>query len=118
MWGSGNQLREFLYVDDMADAAVYFLNLDKKKIDNVVDSSMSHINIGTGFEISIRDISELIKSVVGFSGHIVFNNEMPEGAYRKSLDVSKAEKLGWIYRHRLRESIEKTYSWFLKNYKH
>ena len=118
VWGSGNQLREFLYIDDMADAAVYFLNLDKKKIDNVVDSSMSHINIGTGLKISIRDISELIKSVVGFSGQIVFNNEMLEGTYRKSLDVSKAEKLGWKYRHRLRESIEKTYSWFLENYKH
>lgn len=108
IWGSGNPLREFLYVDDMADACVFLMeNYD----------GVQHVNIGTGKEVSIRELAELIKEVVGFSGDLKFNKDMPDGTPRKLLDVSKLENLGWKYKVELKEGIEKAYIYYCENFK-
>ena len=100
IWGTGNPMREFLYVDDLADACVYLMNTYN-------DSDI--VNIGTGKDITIKDLAYLIKDVVGYEGDIVFNTNMPDGTPRKLLDVSRLERLGWKYKTSLREGIEKTY---------
>ena len=104
LWGTGTPLREFLYVDDMADACVFLLeNYDGEE----------HVNIGTGEELSIHELAELVKSAVGFSGKIVWNSAMPDGTPRKLCDVSKLHALGWRHRVGLDEGIRLSYAWFL-----
>jgi GDP-L-fucose synthase len=117
VWGSGKPMREFLHVDDMADASIHVMNLDKTILENVIDPMLSHINIGTGADISIKDITSIIKDVVKFDGEIIFNINMPDGTRRKLLDVSKMKSLGWISKISLKEGIEETYEWFLNNIK-
>ncbi|TDT46085.1 GDP-L-fucose synthase [Fonticella tunisiensis] len=108
VWGTGKPLREFLYVDDMADACVFLMeNYDGEE----------HVNIGTGQEVSIRELAEMIKEVVGFEGELVFNTEKPDGTPRKLTDVTKLHSLGWRHKVELGEGIEKTYKWFVENYK-
>lgn len=106
LWGTGKPLREFLYVDDMADACVFLL-------ENY--SGESHVNIGTGKEISIHDLAMLIKDIVGYSGDIIWNSEMPDGTPRKLTDVTLLHSLGWHHTTELRNGIEKSYKWFLEN---
>lgn len=106
VWGSGSPLREFLHVDDLADACVFL-------IENY--SSDQHVNIGTGEEISIRDLAELIKDVVGFHGRITFDPSKPDGTPRKLQDITRQLELGWRARIRLRDGIEQTYRWYLDN---
>ncbi len=106
IWGSGNPQREFLHVDDVADACVFLMeNYDSREI----------INIGSGAEISIRDLSLLIRDVVGFEGDIQFNTSMPDGMPRKLLDVSRISALGWKPTLSLRQGLESTYQWFRDN---
>lgn len=106
MWGTGSPMREFLYVDDLADACVYLMNTyDGNDI----------VNIGTGEDIKIKDLAELIKKVVGFEGKIVNDTTKPDGTPRKLLDVSKLHSLGWKHKINLEEGIRKTYKWFLEN---
>jgi GDP-L-fucose synthase len=106
IWGSGNPGREFLHVDDVADACVFLMeNYDSREI----------INIGSGAEISIRDLSLLIRDVVGFKGDIRFNSSMPDGMPRKLLDVSRISALGWKPTLSLRQGLESTYQWFRDN---
>lgn len=106
IWGTGAPLREFLHVDDMADACVFLLeNYDGEQ----------HVNIGTGEEISIRNLAELIKKVVGFEGTIYFNAQMPDGTPRKLTSVEKLHSLGWKHRLSLEEGIALTYKWFQDN---
>lgn len=106
IWGTGTPYREFLCVDDLADACVYIMNnYNDKKI----------INIGTGKEISIRDLAELIKHIVGYQGEICFNSSKPDGTPRKLLDVSKINQLCWRYKIELEDGIKKTYQWYLEN---
>ena len=106
IWGSGNSLREFLHVDDMADACVFLMeNYD----------SGEPINIGTGEDVSIRELAMMIKEVVGFKGQIKFNTSMPDGTPRKLLDVSKLTGLGWKPAIGLRDGLARTYEWYLKN---
>lgn len=106
IWGSGNPRREFLHVDDVADACVFLMeNYDSREI----------INIGSGVEISIRDLSLLIRDVVGFEGDIRFNTSMPDGMPRKLLDVSRISALGWKPTLSLRQGLESTYKWFRDN---
>lgn len=100
IWGTGTPMREFLFVDDLADACIYLMN-------NYNDSEI--VNIGTGKDISIKDLALLIKDIVEFKGDIYFNSNMPDGTPKKLLDVSKLEGLGWKYKTSLREGIEKTY---------
>lgn len=103
LWGSGKPLREFLYVDDMADACVFLL-------ENY--SGEQHVNIGTGKEVTIRTLAEMVKKVVGYEGEIVWNAKMPDGTPRKLTDVSKLHSLGWTHRVELEEGIGLAYEWF------
>jgi GDP-L-fucose synthase len=106
IWGTGNPMREFLYVEDLAEACVYLmLNYNESEI----------INIGTGEDISIKDLSFLIKKVVGFSGEIVFDSSNPDGTPKKLLDVSKINNLGWKHKTSLIDGIKKTYSDFISS---
>lgn len=108
VWGTGTPLREFLYVDDMADACVFLMeNYDGEQ----------HVNIGTGEEVSIRELAETVKEVVGFEGELVFNTEMPDGTPRKLTTVDKLHGLGWKHKVSLNEGIKLAYDWFLENYK-
>ena len=108
VWGSGTPLREFLYVDDMADACVFLMeNYDGEQ----------HVNIGTGEEVSIRKLAETVKEVVGFEGELVFNTDMPDGTPRKLTTVDKLHGLGWKHKVSLNEGIKLAYNWFLENYK-
>lgn len=107
VWGTGSPLREFLHVEDMADACVYLMeNYDGNQF----------INIGTGKEISIKELANLIKEIVGFNGEIRFDAAKPDGTPRKLLDVSRLEGLGWKYSISLKEGIQQTYNWFLHHY--
>ena len=100
IWGTGTPMREFLYVDDLADACVYLMSsYDESEI----------VNIGTGEDITIKDLAYLVKEVVDFQGEIYFNTDMPDGTPRKLLDVSKLKDLGWTYKTSLKEGIQKTY---------
>lgn len=107
IWGTGNPLREFLYVDDMADACVYLMeNYDGNE----------YFNVGTGKEISIRELAECIKRIVGFKGELKFDITKPDGTPRKLLDVNKLENIGWKYKTELDEGIKISYDWFKDNY--
>lgn len=106
VWGSGTPLREFLYSEDMADACIYLMETYE---------GSDFFNIGTGKEITIRGLAEMIKEVVGYEGKLVFDAGKPDGTPRKLLDVSKLEKAGWRYKVELREGIEKAYKWFVRS---
>jgi GDP-L-fucose synthase len=116
LWGSGSPLREFLWSDDMADACVFLMeNRDFKDIVNALENTRQneirncHINLGTGQEITIRDLAFMIKEIVGFRGEIVFDKTKPDGTARKLLNVSKLESLGWVSKMGLRQGIEEVY---------
>ena len=114
VWGSGKQLREFLYVEDLADALVHIMNLSKKDYENACSES-SFLNVGTGRDLSICDLSNQISDIVGFNGQIVFNTKMPDGTPRKLLDISKLDSTGWKPKYDLKKGLEKTYKWFCEN---
>ena len=103
LWGTGSPLREFLYVDDMADACVYLLQ-------NY--SGEEHVNIGTGKEITIKELAEMVRDIVGFEGDIIWDDSMPDGTPRKLLDVSKLHDIGWKEKVSLREGIRLEYEWY------
>ena len=106
LWGTGSPLREFLYVDDMADACVYLL-------ENY--SGLQHVNIGTGKEITIKELALLIKDTVGYEGNIRWNTEMPDGTPRKLTDVTKLHEMGWMHKIELEEGVRLAYEWFKDN---
>ncbi|MDJ8959101.1 GDP-L-fucose synthase [Clostridium perfringens] len=107
VWGTGKPLREFLYVDDMADACVFLMeNYDGEQ----------HVNIGTGVEVSIRELAETVKKVVGFEGELVFNTDMPDGTPRKLTTVDKLNGLGWRHKIDLNNGIKMAYEWFLNSH--
>ena len=106
IWGSGNALREFLYIDDMADAAIYLMQ-------NY--NGNTPVNIGTGIDISIRELANQIKQSIGFNGELIFDTSMPDGTPRKLLDVSLAEQLGWHAQTNLTTGIQKTLDWYVAN---
>lgn len=106
LWGTGTPLREFLYVDDMADACVFLLeNYDGEQ----------HVNIGTGVEVTIKELAETVQKVVGFEGRIDWNSDMPDGTPRKLTDVTKLHNLGWHHKVELQEGIKLAYGWFQEN---
>ena len=115
VWGSGKPMREFLHVDDMAEASIYVMNIEKKILENEGHSTLSHINIGTGKDITIEYVAKIIKKSVGFNGEIIFNRDMPDGTKRKVLDVSKIERLGWRHSISLNDGLQETYDWYIKN---
>lgn len=106
VWGSGTPLREFLYSEDMADACIYLM-------ENYEGNDF--FNIGTGKEITIKGLAELIKEVVGYEGKIVWDSTKPDGTPRKLLDVSRLEKAGWKYKMELKDGVKEAYKWFLEN---
>lgn len=106
LWGTGSPLREFLYVDDMADACVFLLEQYNGE---------QHVNIGTGKEVTIRELAETVKRVVGYQGEIVWNKDMPDGTPRKLTNVEKLHELGWTHKVELEEGVALAYQWFKEN---
>lgn len=114
-WGSGTPMREFLHVDDMAAASIHVMNLDKDTYCNVTSSMLSHINVGTGEDCTIKELVETIAKVTGFQGEIIWDTSKPDGTPRKLMDVSRLKELGWKYQISLEEGLSSTYQWFLDN---
>lgn len=115
VWGSGNAMREFLHVDDMAAACVHVMNLDDATYRRFTLPMLSHINVGTGQDCSIRELAETMALITGFSGKIRFDTSKPDGTPRKLLDVSRLHSLGWRANIGLEEGLRSTYAWFLRN---
>jgi GDP-L-fucose synthase len=115
VWGSGKPRREFLHVEDMARACVHVMNLDSKTYERFTSPILSHINIGTGKDCSIRELAETMAEVTGFTGEIRFDTSKPDGTPRKLLDISRIKTLGWEPRIPLKEGLRSTYEWFVKN---
>ncbi len=113
VWGTGKAMREFLYVDDMAEGSLFVLNLDKNIYQANTNPTLSHINVGTGKDITIKELAETMKDVVGFEGKLFFDTSKPDGAPRKLIDVNRLSKLGWNYSINLKEGLKKTYQWYL-----
>jgi GDP-L-fucose synthase len=115
IWGSGSPKREFLYVEDLAEAIVFLLeNINAK---DLYDKNISQINIGTGEDLTIGELALLVAEVVGFKGKIIYDKSKPDGTPRKLMDVSRINNLGWKYKTLLRDGIQKTYKWYLENKK-
>lgn len=115
VWGTGTPKREFLYVEDLADAVYYIMqNIDAK---DLYDKGISHINIGTGEDLTISELVGIIADVIGFKGKIEYNTSKPDGTPRKLMDISRLHSLGWHHKTELHEGIKKAYDWFLENYK-
>jgi len=115
IWGSGQAMREFLFVDDMAEACVFVMNLKHEAYASVTKPMLSHLNIGTGIDCRIAELAELLCQVIGFNGRLNFDTSQPDGTPRKLLDVSRLHSLGWQARIDLRSGLEKTYQWFLQH---
>ena len=114
IWGDGMPKREFLHVDDMASASLHVLNLNRDIYKRNTQEMTSHVNVGTGVDISIRDLAELLREVIGFEGKIAFDKSKPNGTMRKLLDVERLKQMGWTSSISLREGLESTYEWFQK----
>ncbi len=115
IWGTGTPRREFLHVNDMADACIYLINLDDETI---IKNLLSYpkpcfVNLGSGMDCTIRELAEIIRDVAGFEGDIVYDRSKPDGTLQKLLDVSRLKKLGWAYSITLRKGIADTYKWYL-----
>ena len=115
IWGTGKPLREFMFVEDLADAILFlFENVDAK---DIYEKGITHINIGTGKDLSISELANMIAVIVGYNGKIVNDATKPDGTPRKLMDVTRLNQLGWKYKTELEEGIVKTYSWFLEKNK-
>lgn len=114
-WGSGKPMREFLHVDDMAAASVFVMNLADNVYQQHTEAMLSHINVGTGVDCTIRDLVETVAKVVGYQGRIAFDASKPDGAPRKLMDVSRLAALGWTAGTSLEQGLASTYQWFLAN---
>ncbi len=114
-WGSGKPMREFLHVNDMAAASIHVMNLSNDVYQANTQDMLSHINVGTGVDCTIRELVETVAKVVGFTGTISFDATKPDGAPRKLMDVSRLKDLGWHFSISLEQGLTKTYEWFLAN---
>ena len=115
IWGSGTPRREFLHVDDMAAACVHVMELDEAVLRDHTRPMLSHINVGTGEDCTIRELAETVARVTGFAGRLVFDVDKPDGAPRKLLDVSRLEALGWQPQIGLEEGLRDAYAWYVEN---
>ena len=115
IWGSGKPKREFLHVNDMASACFFVSNLDKKVYSDSTLDNFSHLNVGTGFDITIENLAKLMTNIIGYEGKLYFNNKRLDGTPRKLLNVDKLRSLGWNYEIDLEEGLESTYLWFLES---
>jgi len=115
VWGSGTPMREFLHVDDMAAASIFVMNLSEQKYKANTQPMLSHINVGTGVDCTIRELAETVSKVVGFSGDICFDASKPDGTPRKLMNVDRLRQMGWSFSITLEQGIENSYQWFLDN---
>jgi len=115
IWGSGTPMREFLHVDDMAAASVHVMNLDDATYRENTQPMLSHINVGTGVDCTIRELAETIAKVSGFQGSLAFDASKPDGTPRKLMDVSRLKSLGWLASIGLEDGLRDAYGWFLAN---
>ena len=115
VWGTGSALREFLHVDDMAQAAVHVMNLDMALYQNITNPRLSHINLGTGTDYSIKELAETIAEVIGFSGKISWDSSKPDGTPRKLMDSSILKSTNWSPKFTLKDGLRHTYKWYLDN---
>jgi len=113
LWGTGIARRELLHVDDMASAAIFVMQHIQAK--DIYDQNITHLNVGTGEDISIRELADLIGKIIGFKGKTVYDAEKPDGMLLKLLDVSRLSQMGWQYKIGLPDGIKDTYQWFLEN---
>ncbi|WP_312669904.1 GDP-L-fucose synthase [Pseudescherichia sp.] len=115
VWGSGTPMREFLHVDDMAAASIHVMELDREVWLENTEPMLSHINVGTGVDCTIRELAQTLAQVTGFKGRVVFDASKPDGTPRKLLDVSRLHALGWRHEISLEQGLASTYQWFLEN---
>ncbi len=113
IWGSGKPMREFLHVDDMAAASLFVMDLDGETYARETRPMLSHINVGSGTDVTIRELAQTVARVTGFTGRLVFDASQPDGAPRKLMDVSRLARLGWSATVGLEQGIGETYQWFL-----
>jgi GDP-L-fucose synthase len=113
VWGTGDAMREFLYVDDMAKASLFVLELDKEVYKANTQPMLSHINVGTGKDITIREMAKTMKRVVGYEGKLTFDTAKPDGTPRKLVDVSRLSNIGWKFEIDLEDGLQETYRWYL-----
>jgi GDP-L-fucose synthase len=114
IWGSGRPRREFLHVDDMASASVFVMNLADERYRTVTQPMVSHINVGTGHDCTIRELAETLAGIAGFAGRLRFDVDKPDGAPRKLLDVTRLTSMGWRASIALEAGLRETYAWFLE----
>jgi GDP-L-fucose synthase len=114
IWGSGTPMREFLHVDDLAEAVVHLQNIPQERYASETEPMRSHINVGTGTDVTIRELAETLVKVIGYEGKLVFDTTKPDGTPRKLMDVSRLARLGWQARKTLEEGLQKTYLWLLR----
>ena len=115
IWGSGTPRREFLHVDDMAEASLFVLNVSKDTYDQNTDPMMSHINVGSGLDISILELAKLVAQVTGYNGQISTDRTKPDGTMRKLMNVDRLAKMGWSAQIQLEQGLADTYEWYLEN---
>jgi len=115
VWGTGKAMREFLYVDDMAKASLFVLELDEETYKANTQPMLSHINVGTGKDVTIREMAETMRQVVGFKGKLIFDITKPDGAPRKLIDVRRLKRMGWKYSIDLKDGLRETYRWYVNN---
>ena len=115
VWGTGKAMREFLHVDDMAAACLHVMSLEKEKYQAVTEPMLTHINVGTGIDVTLRELAETIGSVVDFKGEISLDSSKPDGTPRKLMDSAKLRSLGWQPKISLLDGLQKTYQWFLEH---
>ncbi len=115
IWGSGKPRREFLHVDDMAEASLFVMDLDKVSYDANTQPQLSHINVGSGVDVSILELAQLVAEVTGFKGRIELDRTKPDGTMRKLMDVSRLADMGWKSSVALEDGVQETYQWFLEH---
>lgn len=118
VWGSGLPLREFLHVDDLALASVFIAGLERVEYENLTGPIQSHLNVGCGYDVSVKQLAQLVAKVTGFNGEILFDSSKPDGTKRKVLNVSKLNKVGWKPKISLEDGLTHTYQWFVDHSEH
>ncbi|AMK75668.1 MULTISPECIES: GDP-L-fucose synthase [Methylomonas] len=115
VWGTGKAMREFLHVEDMAAACLHVMSLDKEQYQSCTEPMLSHLNVGTGKDVTVRELAETIQDVVGYQGQISWDSTKPDGTPRKLMDISKLKSLGWQPKIALKEGLDRTYQWFVEH---